>query len=867
MSFVGRAPDYTRPGYEAPPTPEPGAGDWPNAYARRQDIVLSPAEAAVSNFILPLVLDLTGVTERSDGGDIRIEVAGLPRPYELAAYDDTSKIAHVWVRLADYPTGSALTVRVYAGKDDAAGEADASACYAGYLQVIDGATGLDLTGQGRSVTPNGGVVAGTFSNGWPCGVYDGAGVMSSAAASAWIEGLSALSMQAIVDGDGQAITGAVLAHSALPGGTSGGSDNAVLSWIAETGDGTPDVWHMKAQTVPDNGTTYTLGAAGTATPGLTVLHAAWESGDSPDIYTNGDLIPAKSGVPRTGTTRTITDGFHVGGNFNGKIGQLRVAPFVISPLRVSLEADAFLTPLALMGRGDWYGPSDEGDPPVVANPVSASATAGQAEDIDVVAASSKPGVGTVDSVTQGARGSVSIVAGKARYTASGNEAGTDAFTFTLSDGTFLSTGRCDVAIAPAGPAGGDHWSVNMYDIADYAPASPTTVNVANDTQLSSAISAAAPGHRIKIAAGDYAGFTIAGKNGTASNPIILEAASPGAKPNFTGAINIYDCEHVVLYQLKISGQSPAVRIGRNVSGEFQHDVHIARCELLLCGLQAVALDRRTRLTQIRNNLITTNRQADAAGAGSTTLIWFDTRPGIDVGDSAYWSSACRIEHNIIKTAGTLNSISGARQGHAIYLATDRYQGNADQGTKIKYNFISVPRKYAWELKAGGVDIIGNYIKPPDANGANMACLTRQASDAAPVGSGANIYKGNVYDDIDYVGIISRGNGEYHYANGEHFINGTRLDIWCASTGGANGYVAADNFRMDYCEGGVCRVGYYFTNQTFVANVQHVQLHNCTFTVSLLNQSNTIQAGLTQLEAEFPTHTLLESEVGPDAFSP
>lgn len=419
---------------------------------------------------------------------------------------------------------------------------------------------------------------------------------------------------------------------------------------------------------------------------------------------------------------------------------------------------------------------------------------------------------------------------------------------------------------PPGVGTGQHWQESLYAIEDYAPASPITVNVSTQDALNTAITNAAPGHRIKLAAGSYVIPDIIGKNGTAANFIIIEAASLSSKPTITSRINIYNSSYVIIHGMATSGLSPAVRIGRMgtyAGAERQHNIHIARCNLLLCGMQAITTDRYTNRVQIKNNRITTNTQAASYTGTSSALLAHDIRPHASLAVE-YRSFKGDISHNIFKREGTLNSISGPRAGHDILLATSDYAGNADQQTIISYNHFRGIRKYAWESKVGGLEFRGNFVGRADSASNNYYCLTRQAGLNAPAGTGANVYKGNVYDNIYSAGIQSRGNAAYHYANGERMINGTGCDIFCQS---GTTYRAADRFRMDYCEGGTLRVGYRWSGEALVRNVEDVELHQCKFSVQMVNQTRTVQSGLTGREVRFPTHTLLESECGPEVFRP
>lgn len=537
-SLVARGPAYVRSGVAEPEDPTPGEGDWPNAYAWRADFWI-PASVVPENtagVIATLPVDVADVLETLTAADIRVvDAAGAPLAYRLVDYG--ADIARIAVLLPTLANDADTLIRIYVGKDDASGETNVAGVYAGYLQVIDGITGEDLTGNGRSLTPSG-VSAGELSTGWPAGVYDGSDVMSTYVSSDWLAGYAAISVMAIVECDIEqaGTTGAVYANSSLPEGTNGGQDSLVLSRLGATGGGVPDVWHLKQQTTPADQTAYSLAGANTANQDLAVLHASWSSGEAPVLIKNGVEMVYTNQVARTGTTRKLSDGCHVGKNLRGKIAEIRVAPTAPSPLKALLEALLLTTPAAVLGRGAWYGPDDEGTPPIVAMPVRAVATAGVAEDIDVAAAA--VGSGTLTDVTQGARGTVTIEGGEARYTATGTGSGTDFFTFTLSDGTFASVGRCTVVVSGATPT------------SEVIPAAVRTVNVATTAELAAAITNRQIGDHIRLTANCALPSTIT-ISGTSAAPLVIRADTKLGR-TLSGACTI-NGSHVWIWGLKISG--------------------------------------------------------------------------------------------------------------------------------------------------------------------------------------------------------------------------------------------------------------------------------------------------------------------------
>ncbi len=90
-------------------------------------------------------------------------------------------------------------------------------------------------------------------------------------------------------------------------------------------------------------------------------------------------------------------------------------------------------------------------------------------------------------------------------------------------------------------------------------ASGEWIDVGDDASLRHALSAAGPGTRIRIAAGEYRpGLHIRGLQGTAEKPIVIQGADPDNPPRFRGGSTgwqLSDCAHLTLRHLAVQGSS------------------------------------------------------------------------------------------------------------------------------------------------------------------------------------------------------------------------------------------------------------------------------------------------------------------------
>lgn len=162
----------------------PSTGLWPNGYRYRVRRMISAAihqmptggvawvEYRRTSNDLKSVANGGKVVNDAEWPDIRFETgSGSVIKPEIESWDDTTGALVAWLRLTGFVSGVNYVVLLYYGKSGiTADEADPNGCWAGYLQSVNMATGLDMTGNDRHFTLDGvsastifGAAAGDFA--------------------------------------------------------------------------------------------------------------------------------------------------------------------------------------------------------------------------------------------------------------------------------------------------------------------------------------------------------------------------------------------------------------------------------------------------------------------------------------------------------------------------------------------------------------------------------------------------------------------------------------------------------------------------------------------------------------------------------
>jgi len=577
----------------------PAIPTYANGYRHRRRIVV-PVQASTAEVAADFVLlvresgtwlkpaSAGGRVEHPQGFDLRLELEdGTRLDHDLERYDGAAGSLVAWVRVPSYQLASQLRLFLYYGKPGlTVTEANPSAAWRGYLAVIDSRTGADRTGNGRSLTPSG-INAGELIG--PAGSYNGSAIASRSDA-AFLSGLGALTVQAVVQADATMIASD---HGILAQGPMNGTDAAAgvtLQYLARAADGTANVVQFKLNCT--DGGAFVLSAAQAQSSSRQVMHGVWRQGAAARLFLNGDEAePSTAPTARAGLSAMPAGGLYLGagardpatGGWRGLIDDVRIAAVALTPARVAAEAANLATAQALYGLGgeDAAGESDAAPAAV---PVRANATSGGSVDVDVLTSVYDPdgplpisvtGVGTARN------GVVTVVSGKVRYTPFAGFIGTDDFTYTVKSGSKRSDSVVTVTVvAPAS--------------ASELPTARRTINVGSAAQLTAALggnftglvttpaSVSGPlvaGDHIVLADGTYGGSFALARSGTAptdSNrngvPIVVRAANLlGAR--FTGKFNVSGANGW-LYGLDFDGQNANGAIGSNLGGDHSR---LMRC--------------------------------------------------------------------------------------------------------------------------------------------------------------------------------------------------------------------------------------------------------------------------------------------------
>lgn len=527
----------------------PDAGEFANGYTWRVDyrIRLLNGLNATTDQLVMVRLDL-GANSEESGADIRVESAsGGVLPHRLIRYD----AGDTWlrVRLPAVSAAEDTAFAVYTGRTGAS-TSNPAGVYEGAVIALDGITGADLTGQGRSLTTTG-VTAGAMPDGQPAGVYDGAAFAIREAATPWLNGLPAITLYADLQCDAGADdkTRPVLLQSEGTLGTEATKDTAKLTRLATTSGGVPNAWNCTVHVA--GGSAFALGTSGSANDDAQIVAGAWQSGQAPILYRDGEQQPTSNSAARTGTIETLSNGMSLAYLLEAKVAEAFIWPTALSASWLKIDALSKRTPLAIWGVSQGYGVADP--TPCIAMPVRAAVEATAAADIDVLASSIGSSL-TLESVTQGTRGTVTIEDGKARYTATGSEAGSDFFAYTIEDGAATgSTGRVDVTITASG--------ATSPDPEDELPTPLSEVTLATQAEYDAWKAAIPP-------AGQHATLTTNVNlgnitfSGTEEAPIVIKASSVLGR-TATGCGDISG-SHIRVWGFQWGGVSPGLLTGRNL---------------------------------------------------------------------------------------------------------------------------------------------------------------------------------------------------------------------------------------------------------------------------------------------------------------
>jgi hypothetical protein len=514
---------------------------YANGYGHRRRIVVPASSARGSSHAnFPLWVELAGAWLRSasnggkvasaDGHDLRFELAdGTKLAHELELYDAVAGRLGAWVRMPELSGSTATILFLYYDKPGLTqSEAAPVAVWQDYLAVWHLPAGVNAGGVARSLTATGTIASSAEGLGAGALALEGNGVLSINDAS-WLSGHDALSIQlrsrAYSTGNDRGLLGAGQALFA------GDGDLIIRYQSIGFGEGQPqNLLHTSITTAA--GRLRCSSPANSQTTNWQNIAIAWQSGESQtSLFLDGKKVqPTFVTTINSATSTAIGGPLVIGastqdsanGGWAGLIDEVRIRASRLSDSWIAAEHANQGTPALFYGFGAEETITEPGDS-IVALPIDVTTPASSWVEVDPLAtAQIPPGTPnpTIQAASQPANGTVAVINGKIRYTPVAGFVGEDGFSFTLEAAGRASTAQVRVMVEAS-------VSQEQDSSADTNTSYLRTVNVANVTQLTAALSNAQAGDDIVLANGTYSNnFTLA-KNGSPTNPIRIRAASAG----------------------------------------------------------------------------------------------------------------------------------------------------------------------------------------------------------------------------------------------------------------------------------------------------------------------------------------------------
>ena len=416
---------------------------YANGYSFRRRLLI-PADSVsgsgpITDYIMLVDEALgAGKVTSAQGNDIRFEtVAGGKLDHELDTFTSATGRLVAWVRIPSLPANAATQIMLYYGKTGAVAEANAVGVWRNYLAVWNARTGADRTGQGRTLTPTA-VGSGTLLGG--AGSYNGTSSKAAIATQPWANGLSALTVEAVVKAAAAGVSRGIL--SAGPASATADTALGLALSYQNPGRVAGSASTIAFKLGTTGGAAYVEAAASSQSSAAQCLAGVWASGQLPRLYIDGaQTIPSNSPAAITGTTQIDIAGWlsigwsPVTGFWSGAIDEVRIRASAVPEATLRTQALNYLTPTLFYGIGAEDMATTANQSPV-AGPIQISVTAGTVTDVDVAKIGVEPdGQPLTASVpSQPDRGTTVIVANKVRYTAPATGGVIGTAPFALSDG-------------------------------------------------------------------------------------------------------------------------------------------------------------------------------------------------------------------------------------------------------------------------------------------------------------------------------------------------------------------------------------------------------------------------------------------------
>jgi poly(beta-D-mannuronate) lyase len=142
-----------------------------------------------------------------------------------------------------------------------------------------------------------------------------------------------------------------------------------------------------------------------------------------------------------------------------------------------------------------------------------------------------------------------------------------------------------------------------------------TVNVASNSELTTAIGKAAAGDVIILADGNYNGLHIT-KSGTSSNPIVIQAKNVGAAIITSGVVNLDHVAYVILDGLKFTTSGASVSVDDTSRYAALSLINANNCRITRCTFSLKSAHANTYLITIGGD--SNNNEIDHSEFGPHT---------------------------------------------------------------------------------------------------------------------------------------------------------------------------------------------------------------------------------------------------------
>lgn len=475
-SFVARASDGSLTGDAAITitVTAPAVATFSNGYRYRSRLMVTTDKVRgsgnLTNFLLQYKTTRPGLKSKANGGfvesesgfDIRFEdTAGGQMKHVIREYNPATGYLNAFIKVPTLFKNSDNSIYCFIGKAGLSfSEADADNTYSDYLAVLNGQTGADVSGNGRSVTPAN-VSSGTALV-VAAGDYNGTtSKAENAAAPSWLDGLAAITAEAWFAADatgndrcifssgpttpaGDAQCGILLRHD---NPADSGAANAIIAKV-----------HTSA------GASRVESPASAQSTGTRYAAVVWASDAAAQLYLDGKFVtPSNTPAVRTGTTtRTGTtaatgDRFRLGTAefgttlWDGRIDEVRIRASALSEAHLRTQEDNYRDPLLFIGEGFFQSASENNEYPV-GNPNVVVDAGTSTQDINVLAGAFDAGGNTI--TLQSVTGSgFSLVGGQARFT-KGSLTLPAYGAYTIAAGGRSGSGRIRVDPVASGGGGG-----------------------------------------------------------------------------------------------------------------------------------------------------------------------------------------------------------------------------------------------------------------------------------------------------------------------------------------------------------------------------------------------------------------------------